>query len=132
MKYFVALISDQNGRPIGTATISHDDRAGSVAVMPTPFTTDAAAAAYRQQLAKHYGLPTGRHDSGAQTGSKRQRVKHMMSGEIFPSAAAAARSIGCSTTMMVRHLRHSYTTRDIRGQTFVYIDADGRDIAPKP
>lgn len=114
MTFFVIIALDPNGRPIATKTIETPDNAASVSAQ-MPFGSMHAANAYEEQLRAVFGLPRIENKRG-----QRKRVKCWQTGEIFPSASAAAKRAGVSTSAVTKHLRGGLP--DVRGVRYTWID----------
>jgi hypothetical protein len=116
MRHFIAVITDQSGKAIDVQKITADIRAAAVHVLPYHFDSEFQAVAYRQQVALQNGLTIAPPAHG-----KRKPVKCWQTGEIFPSASAAARAYGVTTSAMTKHLRQPFVNRTVRNYTFEYV-----------
>lgn len=126
MKHFVYTINDNNNRPIEIRTVIVPNHTGSITVSPVAYDMENAAKAYKSQLEQIYGISQQPH----RTPPKRKRVKSWKTGEIFPSAAAAARNVGVTTSAMTAHLRNPSKSRSVKNATFCWIDENGKEIYP--
>lgn len=115
MKYLTITIADDTGRVVDIHNIKTPD-ISTPHVQTNHFTDERAASEYLAGLRVIYGL-TAPH-SAPSTRSSGKRVKCHSTGEIFPSAAAAARSAGCSTSYMVRRIGQR---ADVKGSNYEYV-----------
>lgn len=83
-------------------------------IFPHALDTRQAAQAYKEQLERHYALPPSRKPT--------KRVKCWQTGDIYPSAAAAAKAFGVSRSAMSQHLKDPAQYPYIRNCTFSRID----------
>lgn len=118
MKYLTIMIRDAAGNVIDIQNIKTVDAATSNVTGAESINSynEQAAIDYLNILRTVSGLPTAH--SAPSKRSSRKRVKCWMTGEIFPSAAAAARSAGCSTSYMVRRIAQR---GDVKGANYEYV-----------
>lgn len=116
MHSFVMVLSNANGRIFDVRIVDAPDNVMSAVFVPTVF-TPADAANYRRQLLADQGINLAQQPS-----SVRLRVKCWQTGEVFKSAAAAARAIGVSASAVKQHLHDPEARSNVRGYTFSYAD----------
>lgn len=102
-EFIVVTFSDAAGRVIDVQTLKTRPGVKTAQITPTPFYDRKQAAEFERTLRAVSGLPATTVDRPT---PKRKRVLSHYTGEIFPSAAAAARSIGVTTSAMTMHLRN--------------------------
>lgn len=122
MNHFLLILKNATGQPCETRII--EAPASTAEIAPYVFSSADQIAAYRAQLNAFHGIaaPT------TAAPPKRNRVKHFQTGEIFMSAAAAARSIGVSTSAITQHLRNPARHPYVKNQTFCWIDQNGEMV----
>lgn len=101
-EFIVVTFVDAARRVIDVQTLKARSDIKSAQIMPTRFCDRKQAAEFERTIRAVSGLPVATVDRPT---PKRKRVLSHYTGEIFPSAAAAARSIGVSTSAMTMHLR---------------------------
>lgn len=119
MKYLTIVIRDDTGKVIDVQNIRTLDAACSRSVMAAQSINphdERAASEYLTMLRTVSGLPAPHSAPSMRSSGK--RVKCHSTGEIFPSAAAAARSAGCSTSYMVRRIGQR---ADVKGSNYEYV-----------
>lgn len=121
MKYLAIVIRDENGKVIDVQNVRTLDAACSRSVVAAQSINphdEQAASAYLTTLRLVSGLPMAH--SAPVTRSSRQRVRCFQTGEIFPSAAAAARSIGVTTSAMTKHLRNPASLKALTAAAYTF------------
>lgn len=114
-KFIVVTFADANGRVIDIQTLKTSIDVTNLQITPGLFTDRKQATDFEHTLRIVSGLPTATAPhSGPLTRSKRKRVLSHHTGEIFPSAAAAARSIGVTTSAMTKHLRDPASLKELK------------------
>lgn len=118
MKYLTITIRDMTGKVIDIQNIKTLDAADPCNISAGGFTNERAASEYLAALRVIYGLPTAH--SAPSTRSSRQRVRCFQTGQVFPSAAAAARAIGVTTSAMTKHLRNPASLKTLTPALYTF------------
>lgn len=118
MKYLLTTIYDINGTPLSIKCEKVTTAMNIVITNQLEFSDDRQAVEYVNNLRAIWKLPTIK----ASRIGKRKSIRNKKTGETFTSAAAAARSVGCSTSLMVRHLNRPHVTSNVAGCTFERLD----------
>lgn len=114
MKYLTITIRDETGKVIDIQNIETLDAACPSEISAGAFANERQASEYLANLRAIYGLPPAQAQQPAKTG-KRKRVVCCQTGTVYPTAAAAARAYGVSTSAMTMHLRHPEKHGFIKG-----------------
>jgi hypothetical protein len=121
MKHFICVLkSTTNDKPIEMRLITAASNIGSIEIAPYNFTDEKSARAYLVQLEQHAGIFNTTQQRSPD--KKRKSVKNVSSGQIFPSASAAAKSVGVSTSYMTHQLRKHQGATNIKGLVFAWLD----------
>lgn len=120
MKHFIALLKSPNGKPVEIRLISAADNIASIELLPHVMNNDTDAAAYKLQLEQFNGIFS--MAQARKPSTKRKSVKDVSTGQIFPSATAAAASVSVSASFMVRSLKAGNGHTNIKGHVFAWLE----------